>query len=253
MRKRALITGASRGIGEAAARVLGREGYDLFLICKNSRDKIEHLQKELEKEYGILCETALCDVSDPAEVDELFRQIISGSGNGYTSNCSQREIHVLVNNAAISHVGLLTDMTLEEWHQVISTNLDSLFYICRQVVPQMIRRREGKIVNISSVWGNVGASMEVAYSASKGGVNSFTRALAKELAPSNIQVNGIAFGVIDTDMNACFSEAEMESLRKEIPADRIGRAMEAGEMIWQVINAPDYLTGQIITMDGGWI
>ena len=116
----------------------------------------------------------------------------------------------------------------------------------------MVRRREGKIINVSSVWGNIGASMEVAYSASKGGVNSFTRALAKELAPSGIQVNAAAFGVIDTDMNACLSKEELEALKEEIPADRIGSAREAAEMIRQIIQSPSYLTGQIITMDGGW-
>lgn len=239
MKKKALITGGSRGIGEAAARVLAREGYDLFLVCRNSEEKIKKIKIELEETYGIRCETMICDVSDPAQVEIMIKQA--------------GEIHVLINNAAISYVGLLTDMTLDQWQQVMDTNLNALFYICRLVIPQMVRRKEGKIVNVSSVWGNVGASMEVAYSTAKGGVNSFTRALAKELAPSGVQVNGAAFGVIDTDMNACFSKEEMEALREEIPADRIGSAMEAGEMIWQIINAPSYLTGQIITMDGGWI
>ena len=163
------------------------------------------------------------------------------------------EIHVLVNNAAISYVGLLTDMSIQQWHEVMDTNLNALFYTCRLVIPQMVQRKAGRIINVSSVWGNVGASMEVAYSTAKGGVNSFTKALAKELAPSGIQVNGVAFGVIDTDMNACFTREEMESLREEIPADRIGSAREAGEMIRQMLYLPDYLTGQMIAMDGGWI
>ena len=239
MRKKVLITGGSRGIGEAAAGVLAGEGYDLFLVCRNSEEKIKRLADELEQSYGICCQTAICDVSDAAQVETMLRQA--------------GEIHVLINNAAISYVGLLTDMTLERWHQVMNTNLNSLFYLCRLVVPQMVRRREGKIINVSSVWGNVGASMEVAYSTTKGGVNSFTRALARELAPSNVQVNAAAFGVIDTDMNVCFSKEDMEALREEIPADRIGTAMEAGEMIRQIINAPSYMTGQIITMDGGWM
>lgn len=239
MRKKVLITGGSRGIGEAAARVLAGEGYDLFLVCRNSEEKIKRLADGLEQSYGICCQTAICDVSDAAQVETMLRQA--------------GEIHVLINNAAISYVGLLTDMTLEQWHQVMNTNLNSLFYLCRLVVPQMVRRREGKIINVSSVWGNVGASMEVAYSTTKGGVNSFTRALARELAPSNVQVNAAAFGVIDTDMNVCFSKEDMEALREEIPADRIGTAMEAGEMIRQIINAPSYMTGQIITMDGGWM
>lgn len=239
MRKKALITGGSRGIGEAAARVLAKEGYDLFLACKSSEEKIRKLGNELEEAHGICCQTAICDVSDTSQVETMIRQA--------------GEIHVLINNAAISYVGLLTDMSLEQWHQVMNTNLNSIFYLCRLVVPQMVCRREGKIVNVSSVWGEVGASMEVAYSTAKGGVNSFTKALAKELAPSNVQVNGVAFGVIDTDMNVCFSKEDMEALREEIPADRIGTAVEAGEMIRQIINAPSYMTGQIITMDGGWI
>ena len=239
MRKRALITGASRGIGAATARILAKEGYDLCLVCRTSEREINQIKAEVEREEGISCQVFLCDVSDPKQVETMVKQA--------------GEIHVLINNAAISYVGLLTDMSLEQWHQVIDTNLNSLFYFCRLIVPQMIKRQSGKIINISSVWGSVGASMEVAYSAAKGGVNSFTRALAKELAPSGIQVNGIAYGVIDTEMNRCFSKENMRALREEIPADRIGSTEEAAQMIRQVLNSPDYLTGQIITMDGGWI
>lgn len=239
MRKRALITGASRGIGEAAARALAGEGYDLFLVCKSSKEAISRLGEELAQQYGIYCEMALCDVSDAGQVETMIKKA--------------GDVHILINNAAVSYVGLLTDMSLKDWHQVIGTNLDSLFYTCRLVVPQMVRRKEGRIINISSVWGNVGASTEVAYSASKGGVNAFTKALAKELAPSNIQVNGIAFGVIDTDMNACFSGEELEALEEEIPAGRMGSTAEAGEMIRMLVKAPGYLTGQILTVDGGWI
>lgn len=239
MRKKVLITGASRGIGEATARLLAKEGYDLFLVCRNSEEEIKRIKLELEEAYPISCEIALCDVSDPVQVETMIEQA--------------GEIHVLIHNAAVSYVGLLTDMTLEQWHHVIDTNLNALFYTSRLVIPQMVRRMEGKIINVSSVWGNAGASMEVAYSASKGGVNSFTKALAKELAPSGIQVNGVAFGIIDTSMNACFSKEELETLREEIPADRLGNVKEAAEMIRQIIQSPSYLTGQIITMDGGWI
>ncbi len=239
MRKRALITGASRGIGEQTARLLAQDGYDLVLLCRQSEEKINKLKAEIVNQYGVSCEAYLCDVSDAKQVEAVFGQI--------------GEIDVLINNAAISYVGLLTDMTPEEWQKVISTNLNALFYTCRQVVPGMISRKSGKIINISSVWGNVGASMEVAYSAAKGGANSFTKALAKELAPSNIQVNAVAFGVIDTEMNACFSEEDKQALIEEIPADRMGTAKEAAQMIKQILDAPSYLTGQIITMDGGWI
>lgn len=239
MKKKALLTGAARGIGAATARMLAKEGYDLFLVCKSSENKLKELKKELEASYGVSCEVMLCDVSDYRQVEIMVKQA--------------GEVHVLVNNAAISYIGLMTDMSYEQWHQIIDTNLSALFYLCRLIVPQMVSRKAGRIINVSSVWGQVGASMEVAYSASKGGVNSFTRALAKELAPSNIQVNGAAFGVINTDMNVGFSKEEMESLREEIPADRLGSAEEAAQMIKQILNAPSYFTGQIVTMDGGWI
>lgn len=238
MRKKALITGASRGIGAATARALAKEGYDLFLVCRKSEKELVHIKEELERTGEISCQVMLCDVSDPGQVETMVKQA--------------GDVHVLINNAAVSHVGLLTDMSVDQWDQVIGTNLSSLFYTCRLVIPQMVRRKEGKIINVSSVWGNSGASMEVAYSASKGGVNSFTRALAKELAPSGIQVNAVAFGVVDTEMNRCFSEEEMEMLREEIPADRIGSVEEAAQMIRQILHSPDYFTGQIVTMDGGW-
>ncbi len=238
MRKKALITGASRGIGAAIADMLAKEGYDLVITCKNSKESLERQAGQLRGDYGVCCEAILCDASDPEQVDAMLGQI----GN----------VDVLVNNAAVSYVGLLTDMSVEKWREVLDTNLSSLFYTCRGVLPGMVRRKEGKIVNISSVWGAVGASMEVAYSASKGGVNSFTRALAKELAPSNIQVNAAAFGVIDTQMNRCFSQ-ERAALVEEIPADRMGTAAEAARLVGQILHMPDYFTGQVVTMDGGWI
>ena len=163
------------------------------------------------------------------------------------------DMDVLINNAGISHIGLLTDMTYEQWQDGIQTNLTSCFLTCKYVVPGMVRQKSGKIINISSVWGNVGASMEVAYSASKGGINSFTKALAKELGPSNIQVNALACGVIDTDMNRCFDEADMQALIEEIPADRIGKPEEVAFLVGQLATQNTYLTGQIITLDGGWI
>lgn len=238
-RKKALITGASRGIGRSVASALASSGFDLYLTCRNNRELLDSLAEELRRSYGIQCYCYAFSICDEDKVSEMFRDI--------------PYLDVLVNNAGISYVGLLTDMTYQQWREVIDINLSACFLTCRHAVPEMVRRRRGKIINISSVWGSTGASMEVAYSASKGGVNAFTRALAKELAPSNIQVNGAAFGVIDTRMNACFSEEEMDQLRQEIPADRLGSVREAAQMISQIIHAPAYLTGQIITMDGGWI
>ena len=284
-----LITGASRGIGKAIAKAFAQAGYDLILTCSKTLPELELFAQELEKtsqsrtchheasniamevpsptdpssstadvrrsdasdtsmeicrssasdaSTGIRCQAYQVDAGDPAQVEALFHRI--------------SRLDVLINNAGISYVGLLHEMTPEEWRRVLSTNLDSCFYASKYAVPLMLQSHAGRIINISSVWGNVGASMEVAYSASKGGINAFTKALAKELAPSNIQVNAIACGVIDTSMNACFSVEDMDALVAEIPADRIGDPSEVAALALQLATAPSYLTGQIITMDGGW-
>lgn len=247
MGKRILVTGASRGIGKATALLLGEKGYDLILTCSRSMDDLCKVKEEIERRNSLKgasssVEVINCDVKDRNAVEALCKDIIVKGG-----------VYGIVNNAAISHVGLMTDMSYEQWDEVMDTNLNSLFYITRALVPYMVNQKQGRIVNVSSVWGNVGASMEVAYSAAKGGVNAFTKALAKELAPSNVEVNAVAFGVIDTAMNKCFGKEEMDALREEIPADRIGTCEEAAEMIVNVLEGPEYLTGQIITMDGGWI
>ncbi len=235
--KTALITGASRGIGLSIAEVLAQNGYHLILTCKNSFQQLQSISLELAQKYQILCQAYQTDMSDANQVANLFEHIAT--------------VDVLVNNAGISHVGLLADMTDTQWQEIISVNLSSCFYTCKYCIPKMLQNHSGKIINISSIWGNVGASMEVAYSASKGGVNAFTKALAKELAPSNITVNAIACGVIDTAMNACFSKEDMEALTAEIPANRIGSPQEVAQFVLQLANAPSYMTGQIITMDGG--
>ncbi len=234
----ALITGASRGIGRAAAEVFAAAGYRLTLTCQKSTEELESLANDLASRFRIPCRAVRSDAADPDSVSELF--------------ASLDRLDVLVNNAGISHFGLLTEMTVEEWRWVMAVNLDSCFYACRAAIPLMLKNHRGRIVNVSSVWGAQGASMEVAYSASKGGVNAFTKALAKELAPSNIQVNAVACGVIDTAMNARLSASERKALQDEIPADRFGSPQEAAELILQVAQAPAYMTGQIITMDGGW-
>ena len=160
---------------------------------------------------------------------------------------------MLINNAGIAHIGLLSDMSSEEWHTLMGTNLDAVFYMSKAVIPHMVHCHSGKILNVSSVWGEVGASCEAAYSASKGAVNSLTKALAKELAPSHISVNGVSFGVIDTDMNRCFDEEERASLAEEIPYGRFASPEEAAAFCYQITESPEYLTGQIIRFDGGWI
>ena len=162
-------------------------------------------------------------------------------------------VDVLVNNAGISYIGLLQDMSTEDWERMLRTNLTSVFNCCKLAVPYMISQKQGKIVNISSVWGVVGASCETAYSATKGGINALTKALAKELAPSNIQVNAIACGAIDTEMNQWMDEDDLIALVDEIPSGRLGRAEEVADLVYHLGYKESYLTGQVIGLDGGWI
>ena len=242
MKKRILITGASRGIGKAIAIEFAKNGYSLVLNCHSSKELLLTLKENLQTSYGTEILTSVGDISNFSYVSNLFKEIKEQFGG----------VDIVVNNAGISHIGLLTDMTPEEWQTIINTNLSSVFYTTKLAVPYMVTQQCGKIINISSVWGNVGASCEVAYSTTKGGINAFTKALAKELAPSNIQVNAIACGCIDTEMNHCFSEEERLALEEEIPMGRFGQADEVAKLVFSLASGHNYLTGQIITLDGGW-
>lgn len=237
-----LITGASRGIGAALAREFAAHGYPLALNCRQQTEALEHLAQELRATYRIPILTCVGNVGDPAFVRELFDQTSREIG----------PVSILINNAGISHIGLLQDMSYEQWRAVMNTNTDSVFLCCKHAIPDMLSRGHGYILNISSVWGNVGASCECAYSSSKGAVNAFTKALARELAPSGITVNAIACGAVDTDMNACFSPEERAALEQEIPCGRYGTPQEVASLAYQLVNAGSYLTGQIITLDGAW-
>lgn len=234
----ALITGASRGIGRAAAECFAEAGWQLTLTCDRSIQELNAVADALRRKYGISCLALQADMGCEEDVNRVFQHL--------------KELDVLVNNAGISHIGLLTDTSAEAWRRVMAVNLDSCFYTSRAAIPLMLKKHSGRIINVSSVWGERGASMEVAYSASKGGMNAFTRALAKELAPSGIQVNAVACGVIDTTMNGGLTPEDRQALREEIPTDRFGTPEEAGRLIFQLAHSPEYLTGQIITMDGGW-
>lgn len=238
MEKKALITGASRGIGKAITKELAAQGYDLYLVCHKNLLPLQSYADTLSSEYKINNVCLGGDIGSSSFIDEIFQQITS--------------LDVLINCAGVAYFGLLQDMTGEEWSHIMRTNVDSVFYTCRKAIPLMLAQGNGCIVNISSVWGNTGASMETAYSASKGAVNALTRALGKELAPSRIKVNAIACGMIDTDMNNCLSSGEVTKIISEIPADRIGTPKEVASLVLHLIDAPEYLTGQVITLDGGW-
>ncbi len=240
-RKTVLITGSSRGVGKAAALRFAREGFDVVINCDKRKAELEQTKGEIEA-LGVSCAACVCDVGDAAACEEMFGMLEKTYGR----------LDVLINNAGISYIGLLQDMTPEDFAHVIDADLTSVFNCCRLAIPLMLKERRGKIINVSSVWGNTGASCEVAYSAAKGGVNAFTKALARELGPNGIQVNAVALGAIDTEMNAWMNDEERADLIKQIPSDRLGTADEAAGLIWQLACADDYLTGQVIPLDGGW-
>ena len=240
--KHILITGASRGIGKATALHFAKEGYHVFLNSNRSREILPRLQQEIFA-FGGLATLVQGDVSNPEEVATIFSHI--------HNQCSG--LDVLVNNAGLTQYGLFTEMTNQEWSTILDVNLSSVFHCTKAALPYMVKQKRGKIINVSSIWGEIGASCEVAYSAAKSGVNGLTKALAKELAPSNIQVNAIACGVIDTVMNAGFSENERKALENEIPACRFGRPEEVAEFIFDLAEKHPYLTGQVIRLDGGYV
>lgn len=240
--KTIIITGASRGIGRAIALRFATSGCHMIITCNKSHDLLDEVKEQILR-TGSDCITFTGDLSVSDNVKQLFTLAKEKFG----------PVDILINNAGISHIGLLSDMSDNEWDHVIKNNLYSVFYCCRAAISDMVSSHSGRIINISSVWGNSGASCEVAYSASKGGVNSLTKALAKELAPSGIQVNAIACGLIDTDMNSNLSSEEFEAVCDEIPAGRAGNPSEVAETVYSICHQSKYITGQIITIDGGWM
>lgn len=241
-KKSVLITGASRGIGRACALAFAASGYHVFINSFHSPGLLSALQDEI-REIGTSCTCVPGDVGNPGDVAHIFDTI--------KAECEY--LDVLVNNAGISHFGLLSELSDKEWGEILDTNLSSAFYCCRAAIPGMVARQSGRIINISSMWGVSGASCEAAYSASKAGLNGLTKALAKELAPSNIQVNALACGVIDTEMNARLTPEESRELAEEIPAGRFGTPEETARLVLMLAEAPTYMTGQIIGIDGGFL
>ncbi|MBQ4283848.1 MAG: SDR family NAD(P)-dependent oxidoreductase [Lachnospira sp.] len=237
-----IVTGASRGIGKAIAETLAKPDINLVINCVNNSGLLDSVADSIRKK-GASCTTFIGDISDYNTAANMFDVLHNTYGHA----------DILINNAGISMVGLFQDMPRTDWERIMNVNVGSVYNCCHFAIPDMVSGHSGKIINISSVWGNVGASCEVAYSASKGAINSLTKALAKELAPSNIQVNAVSCGAIDTDMNSVFTENELNALCEEIPAGRLGSPLEVANIVNYLCSAPEYLTGQIITMDGSWI
>ena len=239
--KTVLITGAAKGIGKKIAENLAIDGYQVVINYNQSEESAQKMQSKLQ-EKG--CEIAIykADISKQEEVIKLVDFTIK----------KYKNIDVLINNAGIDSMELFTDITAEEWKRIMDTNLNSVFYMTQEVVKHMLKRKEGSIINISSIWGIVGASCEVAYSVSKAGIDAMTKSLAKELGPSNIRINSIAPGIIDTDMNKNLTKEEKEEIVKEIPLGRIGRPEDICPCIRWLIE-DKYTTGQIISPNGGWV
>ena len=241
MHRVVLVTGAARGIGRSIALKFAREGYHVIINSLRNEEALKQVEEEI-RHLNVDCMRFLGDVGNYEFVSSMFSQIRQ----------RYHSIDVLINNAGVSKVGLFTDMTYDEYISLINTNLISVMNCCHHAIPLFLEKKSGSIINISSVWGITGASCEAVYSASKGGINAFTKALGKELAPSNIQVNAVACGAIDTDMNRCFTTEDLQALSDEIPAGRMGNPEEVAEFVYSFIGHP-YLNAQILTFDGGWI
>lgn len=237
MEKIVLITGASRGIGRAIAKQLAQKGYKIIANYNKSEEQAKKLQEENDN-----IDIYRADVSKRDEVKNMVKYAINKYG----------KIDILINNAGISENKLFTDVTDDDWNRVITNNLYSTFCVTQEVITNMIHEKQGCIINISSVWGIVGASCESIYSITKAGIDAMTKSLAKELGPSNIRVNSIAPGIIDTDMNKGLSDEEIENIKNEIPLERIGQTIDIAKCVnWLIEDS--YTTGQVISINGGWI
>lgn len=235
-----LVTGASRGIGRAIAKELALEGNIVIANYNKSVEKAQELKNELQKE-NIEIDLYRADVSKRAEVENMIDYIIK----------KYKKIDVLVNNAGIDLVKLFTEVTDDDWNYVINNNLYSVFCVSQAVSKHMINATSGLIINISSIFGQIGASCESIYAVSKAGIDGLTKSLAKELSLSNIRVNSIAPGLIDTEMNNDLSEEDIKNVELEIPLKRIGKTEEIAKTVKMLIEC-DYITGQVIAVNGGW-
>lgn len=239
--KTVLITGGSRGIGKCIAENLAKDGYNVVLNYNKSEKQAKQIQKELQ-DQGKNIEIYKADISKREEVKKMIK---------FTLN-KFKNIDILINNAGIAKIQMFNDITDEDWNEMINTNLNSVFYCTQEVLENMIHNKNGCIINISSIWGMVGASCEVAYSVSKAGIDGMTKALAKELGLSNIRVNSIAPGVIDTEMNSNLDSRIKEEIKNETPLNKIGKPIDIYRCVKWLIE-DEFTTGQVISPNGGYV
>ena len=243
MSKTVIVTGASKGIGASTAILFAENGYNVVINYNSSFKNAELLASSLlSRGFGVM--TFKADVSNPLEAELMVRETVHKFGT----------VDVLVNNAGIAASGIITDLSDYDKDHIFNVNLNGCYNMCKSVIPYMVGQKSGKIINISSMWGETGASCEAAYSASKAGVIGLTKALAKELAPSGITVNSVAPGLIDTSMNGNLSEDELKAFIEEVPLGRMGRPEEVAEAVFFLAgDKADYITGQVLGVNGGYV
>lgn len=239
--KNVVVTGGSRGIGKCLVENLAREGYNVILNYNKSEKQARKIQNDLKQE-GIIIEIFKADVSKREEVQKLVKFALE----------KWKNIDVLINNAGIARLQMFQDVTEDDWNEIINTNLKSAFYMSQEVIPSMIHKKSGCIINISSIWGIVGASCETVYSISKAGMDALTKSLAKELGPSNIRVNSIAPGVIDTDMNSHIDKKIKKQIEDDTPLGKIGKPIDIYNSVKWLIE-DNFTTGQVISINGGYV
>jgi 3-oxoacyl-[acyl-carrier protein] reductase len=235
-----IVTGASRGIGNCIARTLAKKGYKVIANYNKSEKEANKLKEELNND-GYSIDIFKADVSNRAEAKELINFVIE----------KYKKIDCIINNAGIDQIKCFLDITDDDWEKIIKNNLSSVFYMCQETLPYMINEKQGCIINISSIWGQTGASCESHYAVSKAGVDALTKSLAKELGLSNIRVNSIAPGFINTEMNSNLSAEEKNEVIEEIPLRKIGKTSDISKCVEWLIE-DEYTTGQIISVNGGW-
>ncbi len=236
-----IVTGGSRGIGKCLVENLARDGYNVLLNYNKSEKQARKIQEDLMKD-GIIIEIFKADVSKKEQVKAMVEFALKKWGS----------IDVLINNAGIAKLQMFQDVTEEDWNEIIDTNLKSAFYASQEVLQSMIHKKKGLIINISSMWGQVGASCETVYAISKAGIDAMTKSLAKELGPSNIRVNSISPGVIDTEMNSKIDEHIKNQIKDETPLRKIGEPIDIYKCAKWLIE-DEFTTGQVIGINGGYV